>query len=191
MALLVGTQDGHGQPKNANDAGGATKSVTQDGAVKGPMWPEAVSEEAVGHHRRATEVVPTRMTTGVADGDADARRVRSPAAAMKVAKTLAAQVMNRVESADVAGEVDTDTTKWSDTGPPAGEVRRRNVKDLELPTFTSSPKVLMPTWIDRGATESGRGEWNDKSLYFILGNKLAENASKWLVDMDRRTPERK
>ncbi|POM62730.1 hypothetical protein PHPALM_28066 [Phytophthora palmivora] len=63
--------------------------------------------------------------------------------------------------------------------------------------LTPSPKVLVSTWIDRvdlalqGAAESGRGKWSDKALYFILGNKLMENASKWWVDMDRRTPERK
>ncbi|OWY96994.1 hypothetical protein PHMEG_00032588 [Phytophthora megakarya] len=57
--------------------------------------------------------------------------------------------------------------------------------------------VSVSTWIDRvdlalqGARESGRGVWRDKSLYFILGNKLMENASKWWVDMDRRTLERK
>ncbi|POM62689.1 Gag-pol fusion protein [Phytophthora palmivora] len=72
-------------------------------------------------------------------------------------------------------------------------LRRKSVKDLELPTFTPSPKVPVSTWIDRvdlalkGAAESGRGEWSDKALYFILGNKLMENASKWWVDMDRRT----
>ncbi|KAE9323311.1 hypothetical protein PF008_g17394 [Phytophthora fragariae] len=75
--------------------------------------------------------------------------------------------------------------------------RRKNVKDLELPTFTPSPKVSVSTWINRvdlalkGAEESGRGKWSDKALYFILGNKLMENAAKWWVDMDRRTTERK
>ncbi|KAE9345496.1 hypothetical protein PR003_g7917 [Phytophthora rubi] len=43
----------------------------------------------------------------------------------------------------------------------------------------------------RRAVESGRGRWSDKSLYFILGNKLMENAAKWWVDMDRRLPETK
>ncbi|KAE9096153.1 hypothetical protein PF005_g24485 [Phytophthora fragariae] len=75
--------------------------------------------------------------------------------------------------------------------------KRKSVKDLELPTFTPSPKISVSTWIDRvdlalkGAEESGRGKWLDKSLYFILGNKLMENAAKWWVDMDRRLPERK
>ncbi|KAE8982621.1 hypothetical protein PR002_g23481 [Phytophthora rubi] len=75
--------------------------------------------------------------------------------------------------------------------------RKKSVKDLELPTFTPSPKISVSTWIDRvdlalkGAKESGRGRWSDKSLYFILGNKLMENAAKWWVDMDRRLPERK
>ncbi|KAE9268116.1 hypothetical protein PF001_g29788 [Phytophthora fragariae] len=58
--------------------------------------------------------------------------------------------------------------------------RRKSVKDLELPTFTPSPKVSVSTWIDRvdlalkGAEESGRGKWSDSALYYILGNKLME-----------------
>ncbi|GMF43335.1 unnamed protein product [Phytophthora fragariaefolia] len=75
--------------------------------------------------------------------------------------------------------------------------RRKSVKDLELPTFSPSPKVSVSTWIDRvdlalkGAAVAGRGEWTDKSLYFILGNKWMDNTTKWWVDMDRRLSERK
>lgn len=42
--------------------------------------------------------------------------------------------------------------------------RRANIKNLELPTFTPSPKVSVSTWIDRvdlaleGARSSGRGK---------------------------------
>jgi hypothetical protein len=42
----------------------------------------------------------------------------------------------------------------------------------------------------KGAEESGRGSWSDRSLYFIMGNKLMENAAKWWVD-DGRMPDRK
>ncbi|ETM30633.1 hypothetical protein L914_21691, partial [Phytophthora nicotianae] len=74
--------------------------------------------------------------------------------------------------------------------------RRKNVKDLELPTFIPSPKVSVSTWIDRvdlalkGAEESGRGRWSDKALYYILGNKLMENAATWWVNRNRSTPTR-
>ncbi|ETP36094.1 hypothetical protein F442_15887 [Phytophthora nicotianae P10297] len=74
--------------------------------------------------------------------------------------------------------------------------RRKSVKDLELPTFTPSPKVSVSTWIDRvdlalkEAAESGRGEWPDHALYFILGNKLMDNAARWWVNMNRRLPSR-
>ncbi|KAE9303041.1 hypothetical protein PF008_g22327 [Phytophthora fragariae] len=73
---------------------------------------------------------------------------------------------------------------------------RRSVKDLELPAFTPSPKVSVSTWIDRvdlalkGAAKSGRGKWSDHALYFILGNKLMENAAKWWVNQDRRLKKR-
>ncbi|KAE8965286.1 hypothetical protein PR001_g28779 [Phytophthora rubi] len=75
--------------------------------------------------------------------------------------------------------------------------RRKSVKDLELPTFTPSPKVSVSTWIDRvdlalkGAEESGRGKWSDSALYCILGNKLMENAARWWVNMNRQLPKRK
>ncbi|ETO58988.1 hypothetical protein F444_22634, partial [Phytophthora nicotianae P1976] len=74
--------------------------------------------------------------------------------------------------------------------------RKRSVKDLELPTYTPSPKVSVSTWIDRvdlalkGAAESGRGKWSDHALYFILGNKLMDNAARWWVNMNRRLPKR-
>lgn len=70
------------------------------------------------------------------------------------------------------------------------------MKDLELPTFTPSPKVSVSTWIDRvdlalkGAAESGRRKWSDHALYLILGNKLMDNAARWWVNMDRRLPSR-
>jgi len=52
------------------------------------------------------------------------------------------------------------------------------------------------TWIDRvdlalrGAEESGRGTWSDASLYYILGNKLMDNAAKWWVNINRKLDER-
>ncbi|KAE9293030.1 hypothetical protein PF008_g24911 [Phytophthora fragariae] len=79
----------------------------------------------------------------------------------------------------------------------ARQPRRKSVKDLELPTYTPSPKVSVSTWIDRvdlalkGAEESGRGKWTDKALYYIMGNKLMENAARWWVNMNRRLPTRK
>ncbi|KAG6613805.1 uncharacterized protein IUM83_19587 [Phytophthora cinnamomi] len=74
---------------------------------------------------------------------------------------------------------------------------KRSVKDLELPTFTPSPTVSVSTWIDRvdlalkGAEESGRGKWSDTALYFIMGNKLMDDAAKWWVNMNRRLSPRK
>jgi hypothetical protein len=70
--------------------------------------------------------------------------------------------------------------------------RRPNIKDLELPTFSPSPKVSVSTWIDRvdlaleGARSSGRGNWTDSELFFILGNKLMDSASRWWVTMNRK-----
>ncbi|KAE9098549.1 hypothetical protein PF010_g15520 [Phytophthora fragariae] len=70
--------------------------------------------------------------------------------------------------------------------------QRRSIKDLELPTFTPSPKASVSTWISRvdlalrGARESGLGNWSDRDLYFILGPKLLENTARWWVNQDRQ-----
>ncbi|KAG3234341.1 hypothetical protein PI124_g20603 [Phytophthora idaei] len=36
-----------------------------------------------------------------------------------------------------------------------------------------------------GARISGRGDWTDEELYFIMGNKLQDNAASWWVQMDQ------
>ncbi|GMF44401.1 unnamed protein product [Phytophthora fragariaefolia] len=97
------------------------------------------------------------------------------------------------------GSSDSDGTSSVDGGQRAAQGQRRrrprgrhihhgrraNIKDLELPTFTPSPKVSVSTWIDRvdlaleGARSSGCGRWSDAELFFILGNKLMDSASRW------------
>ncbi|GMF26830.1 unnamed protein product [Phytophthora fragariaefolia] len=55
--------------------------------------------------------------------------------------------------------------------------------------------VSVSTWIAKvdlaveGARVSGRGEWTDKELYFIVGNKLQDNAAIWWVQMDQELPD--
>ncbi|OWZ09839.1 LOW QUALITY PROTEIN: hypothetical protein PHMEG_00017392 [Phytophthora megakarya] len=78
-----------------------------------------------------------------------------------------------------------------------GERRDPSIKDLEIPAYVPSPINAVSTWIDKvdlalqGAAESGRGSWSDRSLYFILGGKLMEEASRWYVNMNRQLPRRK
>ncbi|EGZ08212.1 hypothetical protein PHYSODRAFT_405751, partial [Phytophthora sojae] len=65
------------------------------------------------------------------------------------------------------------------------------IRDLELPTFLPSPMVSVSTWIARvdfalqGARLSGSGDWTDNELYYVLGNKLQDNAARWWVQMDQ------
>ncbi|KAE8983278.1 hypothetical protein PF005_g23141 [Phytophthora fragariae] len=69
--------------------------------------------------------------------------------------------------------------------------RRKSVKDLELSPFKPSPTVSVSTWIAKvdlaleGARVSRRGDWTDAELYYILGNKLQDNAARWWVQMDQ------
>ncbi|ETM99549.1 hypothetical protein PPTG_24406 [Phytophthora nicotianae INRA-310] len=77
---------------------------------------------------------------------------------------------------------------------PRRQRRRKSIKDLELATFKPSPTVSVSTWIAKvdlaleGARVSGRGEWTDEELYYILGNKLQDNAARWWVQMDQELP---
>ncbi|ETI53029.1 hypothetical protein F443_03970 [Phytophthora nicotianae P1569] len=132
------------------------------------------------------------------------RQASSPSSGETVQATLPA-VMNAVELAAIStravvtgpavsrivrtvistgGVVDTDAE---------GEMTNAGGKD----TMSNENVVSVSTWIDlvdlalKGTEESGRGKWSDKALYFILGNKLMENASKWWVDMDRRLIEKR
>ncbi|KAE9303097.1 hypothetical protein PF008_g22315 [Phytophthora fragariae] len=97
------------------------------------------------------------------------------------------------DDGDGSGSSDDDDDRRRH-GPAQGvrHVKRRSIKDLELPTYTPSPKVSVSTWIERvdlaleGARSSGRGKWSDHELYYILGNKLLESASRWWVLMNRK-----
>ncbi|GMF27866.1 unnamed protein product [Phytophthora lilii] len=68
---------------------------------------------------------------------------------------------------------------------------KRSVKDLELMPFKPSPTMSVSTWIAkvdlalRGTRVAGRGSWSDEELYYILGNKLQDNAGQWYVQMDQ------
>ncbi|EGZ18339.1 hypothetical protein PHYSODRAFT_559252 [Phytophthora sojae] len=74
--------------------------------------------------------------------------------------------------------------------------RRRAIRDLDLPTFLPTPQTSVTTWIARvdlaleGARLSGRGEWTDQELYYILGNKLQDSAARWWVQLDRKLRDR-
>ncbi|KAE9064243.1 hypothetical protein PF010_g28684 [Phytophthora fragariae] len=71
---------------------------------------------------------------------------------------------------------------------------RKNAKDLELTPYKPSPTVSVSTWIAKvdlaveGARISGRGDWTDAELYFIVGNMLQDNAAGWWVQMDQELP---
>ncbi|EGZ18310.1 hypothetical protein PHYSODRAFT_420164, partial [Phytophthora sojae] len=70
------------------------------------------------------------------------------------------------------------------------------IRDLDLPTFLPTPQTSVTTWIARvdmaweGARLSGRGEWTDQELYYNLGNKLQDSATRWWVQLDRKLRDR-
>ncbi|OWY91535.1 hypothetical protein PHMEG_00039845 [Phytophthora megakarya] len=43
----------------------------------------------------------------------------------------------------------------------------------------------------KGAEETGRGNWTDRNLYFIIGSKLHDDAARWWVKLSRGPKESK
>ncbi|KAE9156543.1 hypothetical protein PF002_g33592 [Phytophthora fragariae] len=60
-----------------------------------------------------------------------------------------------------------------------------------MPFKPSPTGVRVETWIAKvdlaveGARISGRGEWTDEELYYIVGNKLQDDAAKFWVQMNK------
>ncbi|OWZ09828.1 LOW QUALITY PROTEIN: hypothetical protein PHMEG_00017409 [Phytophthora megakarya] len=65
--------------------------------------------------------------------------------------------------------------------------RRRTIRDLDLPTFLPTPQTSLAL---TGARLSGRGEWSDAELYYVLSPKLQESAARWWVQLDRKLRDR-
>lgn len=77
------------------------------------------------------------------------------------------------------------------TAPALRHGRRKNIRDLELTAFQPPPNHSVSTWIKKvdlaleGARISGRGDWTDGELYYIVGNKLQEDAARFWVHSDQ------
>ncbi|KAK1928917.1 hypothetical protein P3T76_015557 [Phytophthora citrophthora] len=68
--------------------------------------------------------------------------------------------------------------------------RRKNIRDLELTPFQPSSNNSVLTWIKKvdlaleGARISGRGGWTGGELYYIVGNKLQDDAARFWAQVD-------
>ncbi|ETK83302.1 hypothetical protein L915_11455 [Phytophthora nicotianae] len=68
-----------------------------------------------------------------------------------------------------------------------GRRKRPSVKDLELPTFTRSPKVAVSTWIDR--VDLALKEWSHASEHGLKKTlRFDKPAAEWRVSMRRMMP---
>ncbi|GMF47242.1 unnamed protein product [Phytophthora fragariaefolia] len=130
----------------------------------------------------------TRRRRSPSPGDSSSSRSGSEESSSGESEASSSDESDVSSESDEQDEVRRDSRRRRRDGRP----RRKNVKDLDLPTFTPSPDIPVSTWIDRvdlalkGAALSGHGKWSDHELYFILGNKLLENAASWWVDINRR-----
>ncbi|KAE8898387.1 hypothetical protein PF005_g14094 [Phytophthora fragariae] len=69
---------------------------------------------------------------------------------------------------------------------------RKNAKELDLQPFKhTAGGVRVETWIAKvdlavvAARISRRGDWNDEELYYVVGNKLQDDAAKSWVQIDK------
>ncbi|GMF23303.1 unnamed protein product [Phytophthora fragariaefolia] len=137
---------------------------------------------------KTTTDMTTTMTTTTRAVVAVTRTTTNRAPVTAPARTPAAVMIMRGNDDTNAGDDVDDVVIMKNEADDT----RCSHGDLELPMFAPSPKVSVGTWIERvelalqGAKESGCGEWGDKALHFILGNKLIESAATWWVNMDRR-----
>ncbi|KAE9034809.1 hypothetical protein PR003_g7366 [Phytophthora rubi] len=197
---------GSSPPASAATSGtagtGGAQTVTTDGcAGLGAVLQQLLAavtrlDTRVGTIEASNKGSPSPTTTAVAtSGD------QQPVGRQLEDGQVPVQVQVCSGGADDVGGDDGDGSGSSDDDDdqrrrgPAQSVRhgkRRSIKDLELPTYTPSPKVLVSTWIERvdlaleGARSSRRDKWSDHELYYILGNKLLESASRWWVLMNRK-----
>ncbi|GMF53410.1 unnamed protein product [Phytophthora fragariaefolia] len=58
--------------------------------------------------------------------------------------------------------------------------------DYDAASF--STWIAMVDLAAQGTRISGRGDWTDEELYFVVGNKLQDNAAGWWVQMDQELP---
>ncbi|OWY90408.1 hypothetical protein PHMEG_00041473 [Phytophthora megakarya] len=85
-----------------------------------------------------------------------------------------------------------DSSSSSDDSDDRGRRRRRDkrrsIKDLEIPVYSPSPNS-MDRCVDlalKGARRSGWGNWSDRDLYYLLGNKLVDKTARWYTGISKR-----
>ncbi|POM73499.1 LOW QUALITY PROTEIN: Gag-pol fusion protein [Phytophthora palmivora] len=85
-----------------------------------------------------------------------------------------------------------DNVKDDGNNPLFDHSRQRDTDErITRPGARAVPAIANDVCFDldiqalEGARLSGRGNWTDEELYYILGNKLQENAARWWVQMDQ------
>ncbi|KAE8979379.1 hypothetical protein PR001_g24570 [Phytophthora rubi] len=182
-----------------------TEAVTQSAATTGTSAAPATSTQAA-----------TQVSTTAVEPSATGQQQNEPAASMATARRppRGSSIIGGGPGDDEPSS--SDSSDWSSTddseigtrrrrrgrrhrrrrgmAAPRQRRHRKNAKDLELTPYKPSPTVSVSTWIAKvdlaveGARISGRGNWTDEELYFIVGNKLQDNAAGWWVQMDQELP---
>ncbi|OWY99283.1 hypothetical protein PHMEG_00029740 [Phytophthora megakarya] len=96
--------------------------------------------------------------------------------------------MNIMNDPELEGDVTDKNDVVGMRDEHADERRAKNIKDLELPSFTPTPRASVSTWVDRidlalkGVRESGRGEWSDLALLRRYGPRVDKSAAEARVN---------
>ncbi|OWY93052.1 LOW QUALITY PROTEIN: hypothetical protein PHMEG_00037690 [Phytophthora megakarya] len=127
-----------------------------------------------------------------------APRVKNPATEVRVATMIGVKAAPVAAAPTVTKMTDARDVKNADNEDTMIDRHTDyNVKDLDIPTYVPSPDASVSTWIERvdlmlkGAEETGRGNWTDRHLYFIIGSKLQDDAARWWVNLNRGLKESK
>ncbi|GMF52611.1 unnamed protein product [Phytophthora fragariaefolia] len=83
---------------------------------------------------------------------------------------------------EASSSSDNDDSSSSDDG----ERRRERRQPVTLPGDRDFHRNRRLDLALEGARFSGRGDWTDHELYYILGNKLQDSAARWWVQLDRK-----
>ncbi|KAG2793741.1 hypothetical protein PC112_g23314 [Phytophthora cactorum] len=180
----------NGQPTVAN-FNNATTATTVTGSVGVTTSTAAAAPDAVP--------APTTTRTGncstPAAGSAPAPDgVTAPMAMMQQLVTTVGDLGLRLNNLQTA-RTGAATSHQASAAPGPSTHRRRhkkNAKELDLQPFKPiAGGVRVEAWIAKvdlaveGARISGRGDWSDEELYYVVGNKLQDVAAKSWVQIHK------
>ncbi|GMF28835.1 unnamed protein product [Phytophthora fragariaefolia] len=140
------------------------------------------SARAVAKEEDEPMSVATRASPGMVDSETTTERTPEPTRRQAVSAARRQASSQPSSPGDSSGDSSSDSSNEGDSDGSDG--RQRHGRRLSVSTWIAKVDLAV-----EGVSVSGRGEWADKELYFIVGNKLQDNAAIWWVQMDQELPD--